>query len=265
MKTGRAENTTLRIAVMLGPGGASRYLLDRLEPILVSGRDIELQGVFLEEAGVQQAAELPFVKELCRVTFAVREFDSSQFEHTLALRMRTARQAIGVLADHAKVPFTFRNARGSALGLLKETVSGADVTVFEPARPPMSAALSGPSTSKHRQRTTAVICDTDSAAAVLDTALKFAGGTLDRLSILLFPSVGQDIDTLRTLYREHLPGQPGHVRLITEGDFKDLAITNRTLLTSMLVAPANDLMTSDRSLQFLLAQVRCPVCLVGRY
>ena len=259
------DTGTRRIAVILGPGGASRYLLDQLEPLLDSGRDIELQGVFLEEAGVQQAAELPFVKELCRVTFAVREFDSSQFEHTLALRMRTARQAIGVLADHAKVPFTFRNARGSAVGLLKEAVADADITVFEPARPPMSSVLSGSSIPRHRQRTTAVISDAKSGQAVLETALKLADGLVERVSILLFPEAGQDADQLRNLYKDFLPGKPGHVRSILAGDFKDLAIANRTLFSSMLVAPANGLMTRDRSLKFLLAQVRCPVCLVGRY
>ncbi len=259
----RVEARTRRVAVILGPGGGSRYLLDRLTPLLKADRDIELQGVFLEEAGVQQAAELPFVKELCRVTFAVREFDSSRFEHTLALRMRTARQAIGVLAENAQVPFTFRNARGSAVGLLKEAVANADYTVFEPARPPMSTVLSGSTPTSRQQRTTAIISDTGSAPAVLETALKFTGGAAQRLNVLLFPERDQDGDALRSLYREQLPERPGHVRSIPAGDFAGLAVTNRTLLSSMLVAPANELMTRDRSLKFLLAQVRCPVCLVG--
>lgn len=259
----RVEAPTRRVAVILGPGGGSRYLLDRLTPLLKADRNIELQGVFLEEAGVQQAAELPFVKELCRVTFAVREFDSSKFEKMLALRMRTARKAIGVLAEDAQVPFTFRNARGSAVGLLKEAVAAADFTVFEPARPPMSAVLSGSSSPVRHHRTTAVISDISSGSAVLETALKFAGGAVDRMSVLLFPERDDDADELRALYREKLPGRPGHVRLIRAGDFVDLAITNRSLLSTMLVAPANELMTRERSLQFLLAQVRCPVCLVG--
>jgi len=260
----RAEGKTRRIAVILGPGGSSRYLIDRLRPLLAGDRDLELQGVFLEEAGVQHAAELPFVKELCRVTFAVREFDSRQFEHMLAMRMRTARQALGVLAEHAGVPLTFRNARGSATGLLKEAVAHADITVFEPARPPMAPVMSQAPGSRRSQRVTAVLTDVASVPAVLRTALQFAVGNAARVSILMFPSDGQKAAALRAAYREMLPGEPGQVRLLSAGDFKDLAITNRKLMSTMLVVPANELMTRDHSLQFLLAQLRCPVCLVSQ-
>ena len=76
-----------RVAVILGTGGSGRKLLDLVLPLLLRDREIEMHGVFLEEAEVQHAAELPFVKELCRVTFSVREFTSDQFERSLALRM----------------------------------------------------------------------------------------------------------------------------------------------------------------------------------
>ncbi len=112
---------------------------------------------------------------------------------------------------------------------------------------------------------TAVLSDSRSGRAVLETALQFAGGETERVSVLLFPEHGQDVDALRALYRDFLPGEPGHVRSISAGDFKDLAVTHRTLMSTMLLAPANELMMRDQSLKFLLAQVRCPVCLVARY
>ena len=83
MAANRAEHKPRRIAVILGTGGSGRNLLNLVMPLLARDREIEMQGVFLEEAEVQHAAELPFVKELCRVTFSVREFTSDQFERSL--------------------------------------------------------------------------------------------------------------------------------------------------------------------------------------
>ena len=79
------EKSTRRIAVILGSGGSGRNLMDLVLPLLVRDREVEMQGVFVEEAEVQHAAELPFVQELCRVTFSVREFTSAQFEHPTRL------------------------------------------------------------------------------------------------------------------------------------------------------------------------------------
>lgn len=257
----QVDRPNRRIVVILGPGGASRYLLDRLRPLLDADRDIELQGVFLQEAGVQHAAELPFVKELCRVTFSVREFNSKQFQRALALRVRTAHQALSVLALRVGVPLTFRNATGSAVKLLREETSDADFTVFEPARPPVAAALARRSGAP-RHRITAVICDTATGRAVLGTALKLAEGNRALVNVLLFPASGQHTAELRTLYREFLQGEPGNARLVEGRDLNQLALSSRELFSSMLVVPATEELTLGSVLQFLRAQVRCPVCLV---
>jgi hypothetical protein len=259
------EVTTRRIAVILGPGGASRYLLDQLGPLLATDRDIELQGMFFREANIQHAAELPFVKELCRVTFAVREFDTGQFERALALRMRTARQALAVLADRKGVSHTFLDVRGSAVGLLKKAIDESDITAFEPARPPLAQAIRPGKGVAHGPRIAALLCDSTTGESVLRTAAGLAGGDLNSLAILIFPEPDESPGVLRALYRDYLEGEPGHVRLLTQGGFNDLALTLRELFASMLVVPATPAMTSDKSLQFLREQVRCPVCVVREW
>ena len=251
-----------RIAIILGPGSGSRYLLDQLHPLLAADRDIEIQGVFLEEAGVQHAAELPFVKELCRITFAVREFDSEQFERTLALRMRSARRALSVLADHSGAALSFRNVRGSAVGLLLETLRDADLTLFEPARPRVAAAITPPGRSGHKPWIAALVRDVESARVVLSAAVQLAGGDMDRIAVLLKPASGTDGDELRSSFRAFLPGTPGHVRSIAQGDLGDMALSVRELLAAMLVVPAMVETIDEKDLQFLLGQIRCPVCLV---
>ena len=83
-----------RVAVILGPEGGTEGFLELLLPLLARQPHIEMQGVFIEEADARFAAELPFVQELCRVTFSVRELTCDEFEKTLALRLRSARRAV---------------------------------------------------------------------------------------------------------------------------------------------------------------------------
>lgn len=259
------EHVPRRVAVILGPGGASRYLLDQLRPLLAADRNIELQGMFLREANVRHAAELPFVKELCRVTFAVREFDSGQFERALALRMRTARQALGVLAERMGVAHTFRNVESSAAKLLEQAIGEADITAFEPSRPLLAPAIPPARGPEHKPRVAVLVNDTVIARGALQTALQLAGGDLGRVAVLLLPGPDADVASLRTLFREVLSGEPGHVRLVAEGDFNDLALTLRELFASILVVPATAALTTGESLKFLREQVRCPVCVVREW
>jgi hypothetical protein len=262
VKKTEVEHRPRRIAVILGPGSASRYLLDRLRPLLAANPDAELQGVFLEEAGVQHAAELPFVKELCRVTFAVREFNSVQFERSLALRMRSARQALAVLAGHAGVRHHFRNVRGSAVSLLQETIRDSDITAFEPARPRMVPALKPVTNARPGTRVSVLLTDPDSAPDSLRVALQLAEGEPRCVSILMSPGKGGDAKGLRTLLRETLPSSPAQVRPVPSDDLVALAAALREQWASVFVVPATAALTEPRVLQFLLAQVRCPVCLV---
>jgi len=141
MQANPPEKVTRRVTVILEVGGSSRNLLDVVLPLLGPDKAVEMQGVFLEEAELKHAADLPFVKELCRVTFSIREFNSDQFERALALRMRTAQRALSVLAKRAGVAHSFRNVRGSAISLLVETANQSDITIFKPARM-MAAAMS---------------------------------------------------------------------------------------------------------------------------
>lgn len=260
-----ADNRPRRIAVILGPGSASRFLLDRLRPLLAANPDTELQGVFLEEADVQHAAELPFVKELCRVTFAVREFTSDQFERALALRMRSARQALGVLAGHTGITHSFRNVRGSAVGLLQETAMESDITAFEPAHPRMAPVLEPVRTGRRVTRVSVLLADPVSIPDSLRVALQLAGDDSRCLSILMYPQEGITADDLRVHLRANLPKAPAQIRLLQRNDLAGLAAALREQFASVLVVPVTPAMMDRAALQFLLAQVRCPVCMVRRW
>jgi hypothetical protein len=251
-----------RIAVLLGPGGASRFLLDCLRPLLLADRDVELQGMFMREAAVRHAAELPFVKELCRVTFAVREFDGEGFERALALRIRTARQALTVLAEHTGAEHSFRDVAGSAVELLQQVIAEADITAFEPVRPPISSALTKYGQHSGKRRVAVLLTEPGLGRSALRAAAMLCGGDMSCLYVLLLPGPEVKMDALRELLREMPGGKPALVRAIDGGDFNDLAVALRDTCASIVVVPASPEMTDRNGLQFFRGQVRCPVCMV---
>lgn len=256
------EIAVRRIAVLLGPGGASRFLLDCLRPLLLTDRDVELQGMFMREAAVRHAAELPFVKELCRVTFAVREFDGVQFERALSLRIRTARQALTLLAEHTGAEHSFRDVEGSAVELLQQAIAAADITAFEPARPQISPTLTKYRQHSGKRRVAVLLTEPELGKPTLRAAAMLCGGDLSCLYVLLLPGPDVKMDALRGLLRDMRIGNPARVRAIDGGDFNDLALSLRDVCASIAVVPASPEMTDRNGLQFLRGQVRCPVCIV---
>jgi len=253
-----------RIAVILGSGSSSRNLLNLVLPLLGRGGAIEMQGVFLEEAELQHAAELPFVQELCRVTFSVREFNRDQFDRALALRMRTARRALSVLARHAGVSHSFRNVRGSAINLLVETASASDITLFEPARM-MTTVASPARTREPLQRIVVAIGDLETGSRALLAASHLAGGQMQRVSVLLMPAAAADKAVLDRLSSGFLPQRPGRVRPIPGVGIQSLVDATRAEGAAMLVIGATEEFIEPEVLQVLRDRLRCPVCLVREW
>ena len=261
MKANPPEKITHRVSVILGPGGSSRNLLDAVLPLLGRDKTIEMQGVFLEEAELRHAAELPFVKELCRVTFIVREFDSDQFDRVLALRMRTAQRALSVLAKRAGVSHSFRNVRGSAVSLLLETANESDITVFEPVRTMAAAMSSRPYRARSVPRIVVLVNDLESGSGALLAASHLANGEMNRVSVLLAPPIAGDVNALDRLFAV-LPTRPGLVRTLSPVSAGTLVESVRSEGASILVLGATAEFMEPESLRFLRQRLNCPICLV---
>jgi len=265
VKVNPHDNPPRRIAVILGTGGSGSNLLDLVQPLLGSDRDIEMQGVFLEEAEVQHAAELPFVKELCRVTFSVREFTTDQFEHALNLRMRSARRALSVLARRTGVVHSFRNVRGSAVKLLRDTAAESDITLFEPARA-ISAAMAHPVRRPAPWQTIVVaIDDLVAGARALGVAAHLVEGRMDRVTVLLTPSAAEQGESVRQIFDDMLPRRPAHVRTLESTSVEDLARATHVQGASLLVIGISAATLDPIALRALRERLRCPICLVRRW
>ena len=265
MQANPPDKVTRRVTVILEAGGSSRNLLDVVLPLLGKDKAVEMQGIFLEEAELKHAAKLPFVKELCRVTFNIREFNSDQFERALALRMRTAQRALSVLAKRAGVAHSFRNVRGSAIGLLVETAKQSDITVFEPVRMIASAMSSRPYKTPSMQRIAAAISDFESGGKALLAASHLASGDMSRVSVLLTPSAAGDASALERLFKALLPAPPGRIRTIPDYGVNSLIEAAQAEGAAMLVVSATPELMNPEILQLLRQRVRCPICLVRQW
>jgi hypothetical protein len=260
------ERIPRRIAVILGTGQSGRKLLDLVLPLLTRDREIEMHGVFLEEAEVQHAAELPFVQELCRVTFSVREFTSDQFERALTLRMRTAQRALAVLARRIGVSHSFRNIRGPAVRLLRETARVSDITVFEPARMMTPPAARLPGARRSSPRIVVAMTDLESGRMALLAAFHLAEGDASRISILAAADLARDQPELERLFRELLPAQPLRVRIVPpDGGVRGLVGAAQAEGAALFVCAATEELLEQSNLQFLREKLRCPICLVRQW
>jgi hypothetical protein len=265
MRANPPEKVTRRVAVILEAGGSSRHLLDVVLPLLGRDKAIEMQGVFLEEAELKHAADLPFVKELCRVTFSIREFNSDQFERVLALRMRTAQRALSVLAKRAGVAHSFRNVRGSAISLLVEIANQSDITIFKPARMMAAAMSPKPYKMPAMQPIVVAISDFESGGRALLAASHLASGDVQRVSVLLTPSVASDAAALERLFTVFLPAPPGRIQTISDYGVSSLTEAAQAEGATMLVVSTTPELMDPDTLQLLRQRVRCPICLVRQW
>jgi hypothetical protein len=264
MKEKLPDTVTRRIAVILELGGSGQPLLDLLQPLLDIEGDTDLLGVFVEDDELLRAAALPFVQELCRLTFRVREFHSVEFERAVAMRTRSARLALDELTSRLGVPHTFRSVRGPAVNLLRDTAHSADITVFEPMWMFAAAQLSPSVHRRPQKRIVVAVDDLETGAEVLIAAALLAEGGSRRLSVLLTGPAVKELDALDSLITELLPAGPARIRIVPEPGVQSLIAETRLEGAGMLVLGATEERLKPESLRLLREQLRCPVCLISR-
>ena len=257
------EEKQRRVVVILGTGGSGRKLLDVALPLL--GKDIRVEGVFLEEAGLQQAADLPFVKELCRLTFTEREFHSADFARDLQRRIRTARRLFEKMAEGAGAGYSFRNVRGPVASLLRETVFTADITIFQPLRSFVST-LETPRRSPHAPvRIVVALSEREAGTAALLAAVRFAHGSRRQFTVLLTPGVSRERRHFETLLRRLVPEDGVYMRTLPSEKMAMILPAVRQEMPGLLVLGATESLLAGDALCLLRDELRCPICLVRNW
>jgi len=232
-------------------------------PLLEYEAVVDLQGVFVEEAELQKAAELPFVKELSRLTSSVREFHTSDAKRQVELRVHEARQTIAVFAGRAGVTHSFRNVQGSVIGLLKETASVSDITIFEPIRP--SAMTSWPGRlpiTRARHRIAVIVEDLSTGRDTMIAASILAQRQARRISVFLTGQALSRPEITRRMMDRILPVGGLSIQNLPDTMPQSIVKAIRNESAGALVIAATDTVLQGDSLRYLREELRCPVFLV---
>lgn len=259
------DTITRRVAVVLGASGSGRQLLSALQPLLGKDWEIDLQGVFIEDDELQQAATLPFSKELCRLTLSVSAIKNTRFERTMALRTRAAQRSIAGLAHRMGISHSFHTLRGSTISLLRETVGSADITIFEPPGIFAATPVAPPAYTQPSQPRIVVVIDLATGAEALTATKILARGNTHRISVLLKATSPTEFDALNRLVSDLMPGYPGSIRLLHSPDVRHLIEVTRSERADLLVLGAGDDLLKPQSLKSLLQHLHCPICMVRRW
>jgi hypothetical protein len=257
------DNGPRSVAVFLGASGSGQTLLNILGPLLEKQMGVDLQGVFAIDDDLRHAADLPFVKELCRLTYSVREFHGPEFERTIALRTRTARKALEQLARRTGVDFKFHDVRGATVNILHNTVLSADITFFEPVRLFVAQQVSSPAARRpHRRRIIVFIDDIETGGHALDAAVLLAEGRMQNVTVLINARTMADVDAGQKFVRGRLLTDPAEIIFLPESGPLALIAAVKAKRAGMLILSASEETVKPESLRSLLDQLPCPVCLV---
>jgi hypothetical protein len=260
------ETSPRRIAVILGTSGSGRLLLDNLWPLLVTKIAKELNAIFVEEDELQRAADLPFVKELCRLTSSLRDFHHMEFERAVAMRTRAARDALEKLARQAGIAHSFRNVRGSALKTLLETVPASDITAFQPLNLFASAPVNSGTRVRPSPRHLVVgINDLVRGSGALLAAGELARGLPCKVTVLAAGDAAGDPGELARRVRLYFPAQAITITAVDAADENVLLQLLRQAGPDLLVLGASESLMEPAVLRQLHQQLRCPIFLVRQW
>ena len=254
-----------RITVVLDVGGSGAALLEMLPSLLDEKGEIDLDTIIVEDEAQRRAAELPFVRELCRLTTSEREFGVAEFERAITRRKQNLKKALATVADRPDVVHSLRILKG-AENLLKKLAAVSNITMFEPSRGFSQdiVSMTIPS-ARSRRHIVVAINDWSSGTEALMVGALLAKGDAGRISVVLAGGVtttGELADTRKV--SDALSAAPAHIEILTELGIQ--ALINATLRerAATLVLGATEDLLKPESLAMLREQLRCPICLVRR-
>ncbi|HEV2423345.1 MAG TPA: universal stress protein [Terriglobia bacterium] len=117
MSRGERGLAIRRILVALD---SSRHSLAALEAAaeLAAHTEAELFGLFVEDINLLRLARLPFASQVSATSAAAESVDPERMERELRGQAAQARRALAAVAERARVPWSFRVARGEVVAEL---------------------------------------------------------------------------------------------------------------------------------------------------
>jgi hypothetical protein len=202
--------TTQRIAWrrLLVALDAATHAPDALDVVieLAHQLDTELAGLFVEDDNLVRSTELPFVRQVSRLTAGEESLDRSSTERELRASARRARAHLAAAAQRSQVSWSFRVVRGRVVREVMSAAEQTDLIVLPCARAPREAFLPGrgrPPAARGTRAVVVVLDDSPECPQVLDLAEQLVAGTIARIQVLIAAESPDLAATLTAQAREH--------------------------------------------------------------
>ncbi|MCB1830005.1 MAG: hypothetical protein KDI47_13490 [Gammaproteobacteria bacterium] len=264
MNSDRQMRHRVRILLLLGGGETTRSVLELMSQ-LAWDRSTEVMGVFIEDDNLLRLAQMPFSRELCRLTHAERPLESAEIERQLRIQARTAQQAFEIAATQAGIAHSFHTRRGNLAVLLQQAVQETDLMILGPARGlrQLSQPVALSAIARHSRQTVVVLYDgAESAKRALLAAKQLAESGSRQLSVLVTSENSAIALELQQQAAQILDGLPARYRLLARNDIAALLEQCHNERAGTLVLGINDPLLQQQSLQELSNRLECSALLV---
>ena len=124
----RGENIR-RILVAVDASPASLAALE-IGAELAARYNAELIGIFVEDVNLLRLAEYPFTREIGLYSTRTTRIDVSQMERQMRAQARTVRRRLAMVAEGARLQWSFQTARGVVHVALREAAENVDLIVM---------------------------------------------------------------------------------------------------------------------------------------
>ncbi len=242
--------------------------------------DAELLGIFVEDVELLRLADLPFAAEVASFSASIQPLDAERMRLQLRAVAERSRRALAVSAEHARVRWSFRVARGSVAAAVMEGVGGRDLISFgrlgwsrlgkprlgSTARAILSEARASTLVLQRGRRIGAPLCalydGSKAARRGLDAIARLARGGAPTILI-----VASDDGVAERLGREaeeflRARGITARLRRVNESDLETIPGAIRAAGAGLVVLPVDGALVPREHLIDLLADIDAPALLV---
>lgn len=271
-----------RILVALDDSPHSRAALE-MAVWLAADLEAEVEGLFIKDKNLLQAAQLPFAEEVRAHSVSPKNLTDRRVQRQLRYQAERAEAALQEATERAEVPYNFRVVEGHVTRELLRAAEEVDLLAMGKTSTRKSsrrrlgttsqALLSECSTPvlvlrravRHRQPILTFYDGSDAAHSALRVAAGLASrGATHPLTVFLPPQDEADTERLRTEVVEEYENRVPQlqVRPLTKTELHRIATLARREGRGLFVMPGGASPLSDTSLQRFLHELDRPLLVV---
>ena len=257
---GKAVKGTIRITVMLGNNLTDRETLAVLE-LLQPESPPEVQGLYIEDTELLSLADVPVVRECCRLTQAGRRLQVEDLERQFRTQARMAERALAETVTPRGYPWSFRSLRGDPVALLRQMLAEVDLMLIG-ATAGMTPAAGSRRGAAPGRPVMAVFEQAEPAERALRVAMQLADAGGADLVIVIAAAQSGDIPVLRQRATQLAGDRPVEFLEVTRENTAELLnrLRRHPAGQQVLGIPASE--TDGETIALLRNPSTCPVLLV---